>query len=252
MLLSVYGTGCPEEYGCTNPLAENFDPIAVWDDGSCIVPISPCQDEAALIYEDETYGLLVLGEACWFDRNLRTGNFANGETIGEISGSFDWYQAGADGEAAYSEVTSDAELSAAFGYYYNGYAVLDDRGLCPSGWHAATDEDWQALESLVGMESADLFATGARGTDQGEQLKATAEDDPGWNGTNTVELTILPTGKRFNFGSISGVFNSALHWSPAGGTTLMSREFTTDSPQITRNTTSSAFGATVRCVKNPE
>lgn len=35
-------------------------------------------------------------------------------------------------------------------YVYNWYAVNDPRGLCPSGWHVSTDEDWKDLELAIG------------------------------------------------------------------------------------------------------
>ena len=42
-LVSI-GAACPV-YGCTDPLANNFDPLATIDDGSCIYPV-PCNTDA--------------------------------------------------------------------------------------------------------------------------------------------------------------------------------------------------------------
>ena len=255
MLLSVYGTGCPEEYGCTDPSAENFDPLAVWDDGSCILLVDACQDETALTYGGVEYDLVVVDDACWFRQNLRTSTFTNGDAIAEIIGSFDWYLAGADDVPAYSVVTSDASLTGFYGNYYNGFAIADDRGLCPSDWHVATDGDWQALEVHLGMDPVEAAATGSRGTDEGDQLKASASDVPSWDGSNSIGMAMLPTGQRFNFGSISEIGVTALQWSSeenSAGASMLTREFNSDSSQIIRTSTSSAFGATVRCVKDPE
>ena len=43
---------------------------------------------------------------------------------------------------------SDDEVSnlADYGRLYNWYAVDDARGLCPSGWHVPTDEEYTTLK----------------------------------------------------------------------------------------------------------
>ena len=58
---------------------------------------------------------------------------------------------------------------------YNGYAVADARGLCPSGWHVATDNDWIMLEIANGMLGTESTMTGFRGLAQnvGGKLKST-------------------------------------------------------------------------------
>jgi len=38
-------------YGCTDPTATNYDPLATIDDGSCIMPIYGCMDSAATNYD---------------------------------------------------------------------------------------------------------------------------------------------------------------------------------------------------------
>ena len=47
-LVDVTTDVCPPPQGCTNPLATNYDPLAVIDDGSCIVP--GCTDNTANNY----------------------------------------------------------------------------------------------------------------------------------------------------------------------------------------------------------
>ena len=51
-------------------------------------------------------------------------------------------------------------MNAKYGQLYNWYAVDDERGLCPSGWHVPSDEDWQDLEVFLGMSRADVSLTG--------------------------------------------------------------------------------------------
>ena len=37
-------------YGCTDPLALNYDPLATIDDGSCIFPVYGCTDSTSFNY----------------------------------------------------------------------------------------------------------------------------------------------------------------------------------------------------------
>ena len=43
---------------------------------------------------------------------------------------------------------------AAYGRLYNWYAVNDERGLCPSGWHVPTEGEWYDLVSQFGGYSS--------------------------------------------------------------------------------------------------
>jgi uncharacterized protein (TIGR02145 family) len=251
-LLSVYGLGCPLEFGCTDPTAENYDPFAVYDNGSCIIPVVPCDNLESVNYAGVEYGLLTIGDDCWFDANLYSTEYANGDPIELINSSFNWYQAGAEENPAAIEVVDEAEEGLAYGYFYNAFAVLDSRGICPTDWHVASDEDWMALESHLGMDADELEILGSRGTDQGEQLKATSIHVPAWNGSDAIDFTAVPAGQRFNFGSFSGFGSKAVFWTNTtqGSATMLSRILDTGSTQIQRTGTGNAFGASVRCVKD--
>ena len=48
---------------------------------------------------------------------------------------------------AYDEIVALEE----FGRLYSFYTILDDRKICPSGWHVPSDADWQILEIELGM-----------------------------------------------------------------------------------------------------
>jgi uncharacterized protein (TIGR02145 family) len=195
--------------------------------------------------------LLNIGEDCWLDANLFSAEFANGDPIESIS-SLNWYDAGSDEVPAFIEVVEDAAEGLAYGYHYNAYAIIDSRGICPTDWHVASDEDWMALESHLGMDGSELNVFGTRGTDQGEQLKSTAGAEPAWDGTDAIDFGAVPAGLRFNFGILSGFGSKAIFWTSTtqGSSTMLSRILETGSTQIERTSTGNAFGASVRCVKD--
>jgi|LauGreDrversion4_2_1035121.scaffolds.fasta_scaffold78942_2 uncharacterized protein (TIGR02145 family) len=134
----------------------------------------------SISYQGTSYGLVDIGGACWFDRNLATEVYRNGETIGSAAVNADWSSAqeGRTAPVRYAE-------SPKSGLLYNFYAVTDARGLCPAGYHVATSEDWQAVvEELGGYLVA------------GEALKAVPSDRAGWDGTDRVGFRALPVGIR--------------------------------------------------------
>lgn len=45
------------------------------------------------------------------------------------------------------------------GYLYNGNAVLDERNICPSGWHVPTDSDWENLIKTLGGPQRSRYKT---------------------------------------------------------------------------------------------
>ena len=42
---------------------------------------------------------------------------------------------------------------------------------CPTGWRLATDDDWVDLETALGMDPAQAFTEGPRGTNEGTRLQ---------------------------------------------------------------------------------
>ena len=116
-----------------DPVAE-YDPVAEWDDGSCIILADACNDQTALTYGGVSYELAVIGDQCWFAEQLEDeGTFSNGDLTARSRGSFDWYLAGANDETAYAYAGATSENASEYGFLYNGIAVTDSRGLCPGG-----------------------------------------------------------------------------------------------------------------------
>ena len=243
--------------GCTNPAASNFNPEAVTDDGSCIVGAAACDGQTHFTYDGHTYGLVAIGDQCWFAENLRNAHYANGESIpGELPDAA-WSTTTDGARSVYGEGTSTCvdgpcdEVSnyAALGNLYNFYAVTDDRGLCPTGWHVPTDAEWKTLEKELGMTTSQANAQGYRGTDQGDQLKASAEDAPGWDGSNASGFSALAGGFRnvsgsFEFMAMGGVFWTS---SPYGAEAWF-RDLYSEMPTVGRSTFYLRNGFSVRCL----
>ena len=234
-LLSAFGTDCPEP---EEPETTEF---------TCGDPVN---------YHGDDYATVQIGEQCWFAENLRTELYQNGDSIpGELSNS-DWSNTTAGAQAI---PNNDASNVTDYGRLYNWYAVDDERGLCPTGWHLPTDGEWMTLEMELGMTEAQANSTGSRGTDQGTQMKSSPGDNPSWNGTNTSGFSGLPSGLRSNDGIFIAGPLSANFWNGHGffwSTSVIDVEdainrllYYTDT-EVYRQQRNQHEGLSVRCLKD--
>jgi len=265
-------------YGCTDPAYMEYDATANTDDGSCqcliVDPacVSPTMD-------GYSYDVVQIGCQCWFAENLRTTVYADGTVIPAGLTDSEWLAATSGATAVYGQGTSTcnnyspdidacgdpAQSLAEYGRLYNWYAATDAAGLCPSGWHVPSDEEWQVLEVELGMFPSSANSIGYRETDEGQKLKSTS----GWwdypvggdnNGTDDFGFTALPAGYRSSaLGNSSSAGSAAFFWS----TTLTSGESLYDlgdrawgralyrnQPRIRRFEFEKILGFSVRCIKD--
>lgn len=87
--------------------------------------------------DGEVYGIVKIGVHWWLTENLRTKKYTNGDPIAAAYIDSPWGESGA---YAY-----DTEAPEKCGYYYNGLAVNDERGLAPEGWMVPDNETWTLL-----------------------------------------------------------------------------------------------------------
>lgn len=85
----------------------------------------------------------------WSSSNLNTYTFRNGDAIKRVSTADEWMDALYSKTPAWCYYDDDDANGKVFGKLYNYYAVFDQRGLAPIGWHIPTTEDWRKLKSNV-------------------------------------------------------------------------------------------------------
>ena len=209
--------------------------------------------EAPPTIDGYTYKTVKIGEQEWFAENLKTTVYANGEEIPYSRTDESWTTQEMGMRCSYDH---DEARSAQYGQLYNWYAVDDERGLCPSGWHVPSDEDWQDLEVFLGMSRADVSLTGDRGSGElgiGTKLKAKSGWSDEGNGTDDFGFSALPGGLRGNGGNFDaagdlGVWRSS---SPSGGA-AWERFLGNDDPDIYRYYIDPRFGYSVRCLRDAD
>ena len=252
--------------GCviTNPADINLDGCVQLNDlldlltayGNCAAEESPWQCGDPLEYQGYEYETVQIGEQCWFAENLRAENYRNGESIVYSGSASDWETNGYTAQGCRAAYNDDPMLGAFWGYIYNGFAVNDERALCPTGWIVPKNADWLELgEFLGGMNVA------------GQKMKNSPNDEFAWNGDNSSGFGGYATGDRhwpdgsFNHALDGSVGDSevviGLYWSGAPGSIPAQNyyalyEMDDELTQSSSNGPPLGFGAAVRCIKDAE
>ena len=92
------------------------------------------------------YPVVEFGGDIWMASNLDINTFRNGDIIPEVKDQDDWVKHAEERKPCwcYYSNSRSAERDNR-GKLYNGYAVLDARGLAPDGWHISTRSEWSRL-----------------------------------------------------------------------------------------------------------
>lgn len=138
--------------------------------------------------DNNTYKTIKIGPQVWMQENLKVTHFRNGSPIPNITDKTIWefQTAGAmcwhnNDEAAYKNKS---------GGLYNWYAVVDERILCPAGWHTPLSSEWLSLFNYLG----------------GYKIAYSKIRDYSWtkDATNESGFSAILCGYRYSHGSSSG------------------------------------------------
>ena len=184
-----------------------------------------------------------IGDQCWFAENLRTTVYADGTAIPEVTDNTAWSLL-STGARCYYDL--DPGTSHGYGRLYNWYAVDDTRGLCPTGWHVPTDDEWTALETYLG-------ANGHSGA-EAAALRSTSGWSNSLNGTDDFGFSALPGGVRDSYDGYFYVAGYGGYWwssSPSGGN-AWSRGLYDISPDLDRTSSIPRNGFSARCLRDAD
>ncbi len=217
---------------------------------NCIT-VLPEQAETVTDYDGNVYNTVHVGSQVWMAENLRTTHYANGAALVNGAGAGDINASTTKYYFAYND--NEGNVST-YGRLYTWYAAMNGasssatnpsgvQGVCPSGWHLPSDEEWKELEISLEMPSSVADQTGWRGTDQGTQLKM-----GGSSGFNAEGGGYRLFGGTFHD---LGVNNSYLSATESTSYSVYRRGLDATEARVERGTnTNKSDGLSVRCVKN--
>ena len=220
------GDGIPNELevpGCTNSAATNYNPAATDDDGSCILGIQgdehTCGAEHVhnpdLVYgsvtdiDGNTYRTIVIGNQEWMAENLTVEHYANGDPIPNVTDNAQW--AGLT-TGAWCYYANNQLFECPYGKLYNWYVTIDDRNVCPAGWHVPAVNEWSSL--LLFVDPSYVLGSSNSGI-AADRLKSVGADywNPNPTATNLSGFSALASGQRNDNGFSGSMGDQAMFWS---------------------------------------
>jgi len=211
----------------------------------------PCPENPYVIYEDQIYNTVIIGDQCWFKENLNVGTMIPSIDEMQHNGIFEKY--------CYDD-NEDNCLEYGGLYQWNEmmqYSSIEGvKGICPEGWHLPCDDEWKILEgtadSQYGVGDPEWDNEGNRGYDAGKMLKSMTS----WNsinGLNYYGFNAVPAGARYNGNTINlgiqGIFWTSSFWTSSENLSW-GRGMDHFTSKIRRTYDNKNRGFSVRCLKD--
>lgn len=139
--------------------------------------------------DGKTYKTVVIGSQTWMAENLNVSKFRNGEEIFHAKTLEQWQLAQEQQKPAWCYYLNKKSNGKKYGKLYNGYAVADERGLAPDGFHIPRDEEWTELTQFTKdtLNSKNLL--------------------------NNLKFNLLLGGYRYDGGDYNDIEKSSFWWS---------------------------------------
>jgi uncharacterized protein (TIGR02145 family) len=189
-------------------------------DSITFIGIFVCGSSTVTDIEGNVYNTVLIGDQCWMKENLKTTTYSNGSPIPNVADSGAWMNLTS---GAYVWYDNNISWKDSYGALYNWFATVDVNGLCPTGWHVPTNDEWTALTDYIG----------GTGEPHGNELKSCRQvnsplggdcnttEHPRWDedtnygnyGTDDYGFSGLPGGFRNFNGSFSSIGFTGYWWS---------------------------------------
>lgn len=186
------------------------------------------------------YRTIQIGVREWMAENLRTTRYRNGTPIPKVLDNSNWSNLASGAYCWYNNDSSSYDNT--YGKLYNWYAVIDTSGLCPTGWHVPSDNDWTALTN-----SLEQPFVGAKLKEEG--TAHWINNNPCV--TNESGFSALPGGSRGADGSFTSIGEIADFWSNTSTTSTLAwyRELNSGC-NFSKNDPDKRSGLSIRCLKD--
>ena len=188
------------------------------------------------------YETIQIGDQLWMAENLKVTHYNNGEEIPNITNNGDWSGLST---GAYGDYDNNPTNSETYGRLYNWFAVDDDRGVCPEGWHVPSDNEYTVLTDYLGGESV----AGGKMKEAGLEYW----NSPNAGATNESGFTGLPAGYRFyNNGTYGNMGDLGYFWSSSESSSNYAwfRLLHYNSSLVYRYSNNRRDGISVRCLED--
>ncbi len=206
-------------------------------------------------FDGNEYPTVIIGNQEWMAENLKVTHYRNGESIAYPGDAPDQWSNLSTG--AYAWYNNNMEWKHIYGGLYNFYAVVNQNGLCPEGWHVPTNEDWTVLMNTIGPnEPTGNLLKSCRQVESPLENCSTSQH-PRWDyhaqehGNNHFDFSAVPAGFRGVQGNYEGLGTNAEFWTSTeiGSGRAWARIILNGSGYVVNDDGYMKKGISVRCVK---
>lgn len=211
----------------------------------------PCPGDSSITYEGQIYNSIQIYSQCWFKENLNVGTMINGDLEMEDNNIIEkyCYENTENNCTEYGGLYQWNEIM----QYSNSSGI---QGICPTGWHIPTDNDWVILsgsaDSQYSYGDPEWYESGFKGFDAGLNLKSIDGWSENGNGSDIYEFLALPSGQRISNGFFDGLSYKAHFWSSTEEwpETCWYRGLSYIYDGIDRSSQSDSWGKSLRCIRD--
>jgi uncharacterized protein (TIGR02145 family) len=215
----------------------------------------PCPGTPTVTYEGQVYNTIQIFSQCWLKENLNVGIMIPGTQGMSNNNVIEKY--------CYNNNIENCNIYGGL-YQWNEMMQYSSQqgvqGICPSGWHLPTDEEWKVLEGAADnqYDIGDPIWNNEsyRGYDAGTNLRTTNGWNGESNGTDLFGFSGLPGGDRLLTGGFGFIGDDGLwwasneRWSFQYGWWGWFRGLDYSNPEVSRTNYKVALGHSVRCLRN--
>jgi uncharacterized protein (TIGR02145 family) len=196
----------------------------------------------SIIFYKDIYQPLTIGSQVWMLKNLNVDHYRNGDSISEVRDSAEWANLTTGAWCYYNNNPENGKI---YSKLYNWYAVNDNRGFAPTGWHIPSHEEWKILRDYLGGE----IIAGNKIRDTGVVYWKCSNIDA----TNESGFSAFPGGHRQDISKFCNNGTAGIWWSSTVfNNKPMARNWGVEcnSPCFFNNAQFDKNGFSVRCIKD--
>ena len=191
--------------------------------------------------DGNVYGVVRIGSQTWMNENLKVTRYRDGSVIPLVSNASVWRSTST---GAYCLYNNDNANNAIYGSLYNWHAVINPKGLCPTGWHVPANSELTTLTTYLGGQEIAGSKMNESGTKHWSSPNIGSDDSKGFSARGA------------GYRDMNGIFSqlmevgyiwSSSEYSPTHG---ISRKLYHDNPVISFSGNSKNSGFSVRCIKD--
>ena len=211
----------------------------------------PCEGIVSIPHGGKVYHTVPVGDQCWLRENLDIGVMLNGGEAQTNNQVIEKY--------CYNDDTANCEK---YGGLYmwkemmNHFPIQGGKGICPTGWHVPTDDEWKELEgfadSQFGIGDPEWDENSFRGYDAGKRLKSLMGWEFGGNGNNLFGFKARAAGYWESGSSFVREGEETHFWSSLhdSGHNAVKRMLKYDNDKISRSYHWDEAAFSVRCIRD--